>query len=446
VKEKCPWILCIQETKLQRCDEGVCMSIWDGKPVAYSYCPSLGASGGLLTLWDSLEVEVWSSNSFVHVLSIHGRFISSNEEFHLFNVYAPCNGNDRQELWESLSSRLQVLRGKKVCVCGDFNAVRCREERQSVSASRGVVDFGPFNNFIDENGLCDLPLCGRNFTWFKGDGKTMSRIDRFLLSEEWCIVWPNCVQVAFLRGFSDHCPLFLTVDEENWGPRPAKFLKCWSELPGYKQFVKNVWSTTQVDGWGGYVLKEKLKLIKSALRNWHVAHAHNLSAQIGMLKEKMAMLDDRGEFEELSVDECNELYEVSANLHSLSRLESSIYWQQSRNKWLREGDANTKYFHSILSSRRRGNAILSVLVDGLRIEGVHPIREDVFKHFEQHFKVQEVDRPSISNLQFQTLSVGEGGSLIKPFSEVEVKDAIWDCDNFKSSGPDGVNFGFIKDF
>jgi len=127
---------------------------------------------------------VWSSSSVDHALSIHGRFISSNEEFHLFNVYVSCNGNERQVLWDSLSSRLQALRGKKVCVCGDFNAVRCMEERRSVSASGGVLDFEPFNQFIVENALIDLPLCGRNFTWFKGDGKSMSRIDRFLLSED----------------------------------------------------------------------------------------------------------------------------------------------------------------------------------------------------------------------------------------------------------------------
>ncbi|CAJ2673682.1 unnamed protein product [Trifolium pratense] len=28
----------------------------------------------------------------------------------------------------------------------------------------------------------------------------------------------------------------------------------------------------------------------------------------------------------------------------------------------------------------------------------------------------------------------------------EVKAAVWDCDSYKSPGPDGINFGFIKDF
>jgi hypothetical protein len=30
--------------------------------------------------------------------------------------------------------------------------------------------------------------------------------------------------------------------------------------------------------------------------------------------------------------------------------------------------------------------------------------------------------------------------------EEEVKAAVWDCDSFKSSGPDEVNFGFFKEF
>jgi hypothetical protein len=88
----------------------------------------MGASGGLITMWDTAEVEVWSTSTENHVLQIHGKFISTNEEFYLFNIYAPCDGRAKKELWESLSVRLQLLRGQKVCVCGDFNEVRCAED------------------------------------------------------------------------------------------------------------------------------------------------------------------------------------------------------------------------------------------------------------------------------------------------------------------------------
>jgi len=55
-------------------------------------------------------------------------------------------------------------------------------------------------------------------------------------------------------------------------------------------------------------------------------------------------------------------------------------------------------------------------------------------------------RPEIDSLPFKTLSFADGGGLIKPFSEDEVKAAVWDYNSFKSPGPDGVNFGFINDF
>jgi hypothetical protein len=113
-----------------------------------------------------------------------------------------------------------------VCVCGDFNAVRkCGGKKIRKGGGVGN-DSQFFNLFIDDNMLIDLSLCGRRYTCFKGGGTSMSIIDQFLLSEEWCLQWPNCFQVAILRGLSDHCPLQLLVDEENWGPRPSRMLKC----------------------------------------------------------------------------------------------------------------------------------------------------------------------------------------------------------------------------
>lgn len=44
------------------------------------------------------------------------------------------------------------------------------------------VDINSFNIFIEENELIDLSLNGRSFTWFKGEGSSISIIDRYLLS------------------------------------------------------------------------------------------------------------------------------------------------------------------------------------------------------------------------------------------------------------------------
>jgi len=87
---------------------------------------------------------------------------------------------------------------------------------------------------IEEHSLINLLLIGRSFTWYMGDGKSMSILDRFLLSDVWCVAWSNWIQMAQLRGLLDHYLLVLSVNEENWGPKPFRLLKCWVDVPGYK--------------------------------------------------------------------------------------------------------------------------------------------------------------------------------------------------------------------
>jgi len=129
VRAKQPFVLCLQETKRQLIDDVLCASIWGSSSFTYSFCPSVGASGGLLTVWDTSEVDVWASFRGDHFLWIYGRFINSNDELCLCNVYAPCDQRAKQFLWTSLATRVHSLGSARVCICGDFNSVRSAEER-----------------------------------------------------------------------------------------------------------------------------------------------------------------------------------------------------------------------------------------------------------------------------------------------------------------------------
>jgi len=225
------------ETKLVACDDALCASLWVGMPHSFVYSLSVGESRGLLFSWDCSVVEVWSTVSLDHAVMTHGQFIRSNEEFHLVNVYAPCDNGAKQILWDTLAVLLQPFVGKNICICGNFNVVHLLEEHRYVRLHVIQSNIAPFNRFIDDNSLVDLPLYGRKYTWYKGDDSSMSRLEEFLLSENWCLVWPSCMQVAQLRGLLDHCPLLLTVSKDDWGPWPSRMLKCWCNLPSYKQFV-----------------------------------------------------------------------------------------------------------------------------------------------------------------------------------------------------------------
>lgn len=102
----------------------LCTSLWGPLNHDYSYIPSVGASGGLLNVWDTSEVEVSASSRGDNFLCIHGKFIKSNVEFYLFNVYAACDKRAKQTLWTSLSTRLHSLVNCNVCLCGELNSIR----------------------------------------------------------------------------------------------------------------------------------------------------------------------------------------------------------------------------------------------------------------------------------------------------------------------------------
>jgi len=89
-----------------------------------------------------------------------------------------------------------------LCVCGDFNSVGSSDEKKGRGVTFRQVEADHFNKLIKDCSLIDLPICGRLFTWYRGDGVSMSRLDNFLLSDRWCDVWPNCIEVACQRGLS----------------------------------------------------------------------------------------------------------------------------------------------------------------------------------------------------------------------------------------------------
>ena len=101
---------------------------------------------------------MWSTIFFEHVLWIQGRFVKSGNEFTIFNVYAPCDSNRQQVLWQTLANRLASLHDQNVCVCGDFNVVRYVEERRSVGSNVISSVSVNFNQLIVDSCLVDLPL------------------------------------------------------------------------------------------------------------------------------------------------------------------------------------------------------------------------------------------------------------------------------------------------
>ena len=149
IHDRQPFVVCLQESKLTSVDEFIVKSIWGSDCCGYSYQAFVGASRGLLTLWDTSVVEVWCTISYRHLLIIKGMVLLSGQDFIIVNVYAPCDSSAKQELWLRLNQFIIYSGIVNVCVCGDFNFVRTSAERRGRNLLFRQVDADNFNNFID---------------------------------------------------------------------------------------------------------------------------------------------------------------------------------------------------------------------------------------------------------------------------------------------------------
>lgn len=67
-------------------------------------------------------------------------------------------------------------------------------------------------------------------------------------------------------GVSDHCSIWIMVNNLDWGPKPFNVLNVWFENINFFPFVEKEWSSLRVHGRSDFMLKEKLRLLKGSLR------------------------------------------------------------------------------------------------------------------------------------------------------------------------------------
>ena len=119
---------------------------------------------------------------------------------------------------------------------------------------------------------------------------------------------------------------------------------------------------------------------------------------------------------------------------------------QSRCKWLKEGDKNTKFFHGLASSRRRTNRIASIIDGSNGVERKEEIIELIKGYFASFYSMEEWVRPTLDNLDFDVIGEERASWLERNFGEKEVNKPISSLAGDKASGPDGFQIAFFPSF
>ncbi|KAH1261405.1 putative ribonuclease H protein [Glycine max] len=362
-------MLCLQETKEESIDKSFCQYLWGDDNVSWEFVPSISAAGGLLCLWDNDSFVVDRRIVGRGYILLEGTWTKENKKVCITNVYAPCDLQGKRQQWEEIKILRSSLLEGLWCVVGDFNSIRHQHERISSSQSLGNFNSSSeFNSWISDMALEEVRSVGRIFTWYRPNGTAMSRLDRFLLSDEWLSQWPDSTQFVLDRDYSDHCPILLRSRTIDWGPRPFKIMDWWLQDKEFQNMVRHRWGNYHPSGWGGFALKMKLKFIKSCIRHWSSQNGVINASKIQNLKKELNALEAGGNASILSQAERDLKKSLQEQLWNAAHAYESMLRQKSRVKWIKEGDRNSAYFHRMINHRRRFNAIRGLIIaDNIRV-------------------------------------------------------------------------------
>ncbi|GJZ13303.1 RNA-directed DNA polymerase, eukaryota [Tanacetum coccineum] len=111
----------IQETHSSSIDSFKVKSMWGNFRFDFAFCPSVGRSGGILSIWDTNVFSKINVHPFDHFLIVEGKWVNENFQCFMVNVYAPQEDRNKVALWNSILEFKENHPGHYV-VFGDFNA------------------------------------------------------------------------------------------------------------------------------------------------------------------------------------------------------------------------------------------------------------------------------------------------------------------------------------
>nr|GEY09381.1 RNA-directed DNA polymerase, eukaryota [Tanacetum cinerariifolium] len=320
---------------------------------------SAGSSGGILCAWEATIFKKDYATVSDNFIAIYGTWISNNS---------------------------------KTIVMGDFNEVRSIDERFGSMFNQSSSRL--FNYFFMSSGLVDVKLEGYSFTWAHPSATKMSKLDRFLVSE-------------------DYCPIQFC------------FYHSWFKWDRFDVMVEQAWNSFSNSDTNGLIrFKKKLQDLKKIIRSWIKDKKFQKSGAINSIKEDLIDIDKNLDSGNVSDEILLKRMELTRQFHDINQMKVRDYVQKSKIKWAIEGDENSKFFHGIINKKRSQLSIREVFVDGDWNTDPKVVK-DVFKgHFATRFKQPAHGRLKL-NISFpDRLSTDQVADTDRSVSRDEIRVAV----------------------
>lgn len=241
-------------------------------------------------------------------------------------------------------SNVRDLHARSWALVGDFNLLVNPEDKNKITINRRMM--ARFKALLNRLELKEMYLNGRRNTWSNERREpTMEKIDHTFITNSWEDVYPASMLAALGSAISDHCPLLLDLNAEFKMGRRFMFESFWLKTEGFQETVEHGWQSVPSVGNPFIILGNKLHATAKALQRWSDRWIGNVRLQLGIAMEVISRLDVAAESRVLSDQEHSLRKVLKRKLLGLSSLERTIARQRSRLLHLREGDANTEFFH-----------------------------------------------------------------------------------------------------
>jgi hypothetical protein len=434
-------ILCLQETKLSTIDSSLAMEIAGPSRKSFIFLPASDTRGGAAVFWDDSVVALTTVSILSYSITASVKILETGTIFLLTNVYGPSTTDDKPAFLQEMVSIKPVV-GTPWLIMGDFNLIYEARDKNNLNLSRRLM--GQFRAAIDATELIELRCSNRRFSWSNERvDPTLVYLDRMFYNAAWDAIFSPCTVQALSSSHSDHCPLLIT--SISTPPRKARFRfeNFWPRHAGFFDVVRKAWAPGMTSTNPLTRIRVKLGRTARALRSWSKELFGDARFQLHLANEIIHRFDIAQEDRTLGPLEFELRKLLKTRVLGLAAIERSRRRQASRVTWLREGDANTRYFHIKMNSRRRKNYVHTLTTD----QGILTAHEEKEAAFHRHFSrvLGTAEAPSLSfNWSILDLPSLSTGGLDNPFTSKEIWEAIKDSPAEKAPGPDGFTGIFYR--
>lgn len=346
----------------------------------------------------------------------------------------------RRESWKIMRT-LATRSALPWCMVGDFNDLMFQDEKRGGQRHPRNLLTG-FTDVVNECDLVDLGFEGEKYTWEKSRGNpnwVQERLDRGLENRDWRDMFPTAFVQVMEVAPSDHLPLFLMLNRTVYVPKIQRFHfeNMWVKNSECRNLVQHSWESVE-----GEELMTKIEFCRMKLEEWGGGETKKFKQSINHCRARLQKLRSRRDA--LGIQLYNEVRWEYLNL--LEKQE--VYWQQrAKQFWLREGDKNTKFFHSYASKRKKRNNLQRIKgEDGEWRETTEEVQGVIEGYFKKLFHSSTESGGLLQNEVVQRVTEAENEYLISDITLEEVKAAAFSMHLDKSPGIDGLNPSFFQTF